>query len=84
MANHPVCDGCDALCGVGHLDALLTPIWVCIFRTYKLCGHCLTAWKVLNVLLGRKATWQEFHNPQPKMFREREEEYAGDKGITVK
>jgi len=50
------------------LDAL------CDYREYKICGHCVKAWKKLDNIIGREATFKEFCNHKPKLFPEFNEE----------
>lgn len=58
MDTHPKCDACGALCGKGHLEKLPSP-----YQEQKLCKHCIGFWKGLDKVIGRKATWSEFQNP---------------------
>ena len=62
VAGHPRCDGCDIWCDTGHEESLS------VYRGKKLCGHCITNWKVLDKTLGRKADFVEFRMPKLKML----------------
>ena len=82
MDTHPRCDACGFLCGSGHLEGLSQ------YRGHSICGYCITAWKKLEGLLGREATWQEFTHPRQLLVRKllwktREEESMTDERILV-
>lgn len=63
MAGHPMCAGCGALCGSNHDNALPIP-----YRGRNLCPSCYDRWQIIEKVIGREATWEEFLSPQPKMF----------------
>ena len=76
VAGHPRCDGCDIWCGTGHEESLS------VYRGKKLCGHCITNWKVLDKTLGRKADFVEFRMPKLKMLRWYPEEQTNKERAT--
>ncbi len=57
MKNHPKCDGCGILTGVGHEDFSSS------YRGHNLCGHCVARWKRLDKDVGKKTTWGGFMRP---------------------
>ena len=61
VAGHLKCDGCGVWLGTGHESSS-------VYRGKKLCGHCITNWKVLDKTLGRKADFAEFRMPKLKML----------------
>lgn len=63
MRNHPKCNACGILCGIGHKNAL------CEYRGKKLCSYCVGAWRRLERLIGREAKWGEFLRPDPLVRR---------------
>lgn len=62
MTEHPICEGCKILCGMGHLE-FLSRYW-----GHHICGHCMAAWKRLEKMMGRKVTWEECLYPTVKML----------------
>ena len=56
--DHPRCNACGILCGIGHNNAL------CEYRGKKLCGYCVKRWQKLDELIGRQTTFAEMMNPE--------------------
>ena len=55
IAAHPKCDGCNILCGEGHLDELPS-----LYKDHMLCSHCIDRWHNLDKIYNEKTTWFEF------------------------
>ena len=72
MKTHPVCEACKILCGPSHLESLTDD-----YREHKMCHHCFADWQLLDRIVGRGTTWEEFLNPSLTIFKkleDREEE----------
>ncbi len=54
IAGHPKCPACNILCEGAHEQSLSS------YRGKQVCGPCQKAWQVLDKLLGRQSTWDEF------------------------
>ncbi len=63
VKGHPLCEGCGACCGEGHLEYSAS-----LYRGHDLCEDCIAAWEILNRALKRKAPWREFVCPMPSRF----------------
>ena len=57
------CEGCGVLAGLGYTELVLMR-----YRDHDLCGYCVVAWKRLEKVLGREATFKEFREPKLSMF----------------